>query len=167
MKQKGFTLVELLVVISIIGVLSSVVLVSLNSARAKARDTRRITDLKQMQTALEIYYDKNGQYPLPAGGSLVWSGHCPDYGNYNNYILGLAPDYMASLPVDPKYDESYYGYLYKSDGKDYALIAHMSMETICGGDPSASCNPAHIRSMDRQCCTQPTIGVFSANGVAW
>mgnify|MGYP001561196186 FL=1 len=154
-------------VISIIGVLASVVLVSLNSARAKARDARRITDLKQVQTALELYYDANGQYPLPAGGSGVWSGHCPSYGNYDNYISGLAPNYMASLPVDPKYDIGGNCYLYLSNSTDYALITHFTMETICGGDPSAACNPPHIRSIDRQCCVQPTIGVFSSGGVAW
>ncbi len=64
MDKKGFTLIELLVVISIIGLLSSVVLTSVNSARAKARDARRITDLKQIQTALEFYYDTNGSYPI-------------------------------------------------------------------------------------------------------
>ena len=63
MKKSGFTLVELLVVISIIGVLASVVFASINSARAKARDARRIADLRQIATALEFYYDANGQYP--------------------------------------------------------------------------------------------------------
>ncbi len=62
-KNKGFTLIELLVVIAIIGLLASIVLVSLNSARAKARDVRRVADLKQVQTALEMYYDTNGSYP--------------------------------------------------------------------------------------------------------
>ncbi|MDO8561737.1 MAG: type II secretion system protein [bacterium] len=60
---KGFTLIELLVVIAIIGVLSSVVLASLNTARQKGRDTRRISDIKQLQLALELYYDANSKYP--------------------------------------------------------------------------------------------------------
>ncbi|HYC80068.1 MAG TPA: type II secretion system protein [Candidatus Binatia bacterium] len=62
-KEKGFTLIELLVVIAIIGILSAVVLVSLNSARAKSRDARRLSDLRQIMTALEIYYNDNGAYP--------------------------------------------------------------------------------------------------------
>ena len=62
----GFTLIELLVVIAIIGVLASIVLASLNSARRKSRDARRITDLKQIQLALELYFDAQSppQYPV-------------------------------------------------------------------------------------------------------
>ena len=67
-KHSGFTLIELLVVISIIGILASVVLVSLNSARAKSRDARRIADVKQMQTGLELFFNDCSQYPDGAGG---------------------------------------------------------------------------------------------------
>ena len=62
-RSAGFTLIELLVVIAIIGILSSVVLASLNTARSKARDVRRRADLKQVQLALELYYDSNNSYP--------------------------------------------------------------------------------------------------------
>ena len=63
MKKKGFTLIELLVVIAIIGLLSTLAVVALNSARAKARDAKRVGDVKQMQTALELYYNDNQSYP--------------------------------------------------------------------------------------------------------
>ena len=53
----GFTLIELLVVIAIIGLLATIVMVSLNTARGKARDARRMGDIKQMMLALEMYYD--------------------------------------------------------------------------------------------------------------
>ncbi|GIW68478.1 MAG: hypothetical protein KatS3mg099_426 [Candidatus Parcubacteria bacterium] len=59
----GFTLIELLVVIAIIGLLSSIVLASVNSARAKARDAKRVADLNQIRTALELYYADYGKYP--------------------------------------------------------------------------------------------------------
>lgn len=65
----GFTLIELLVVIAIIGVLASIVLASLNSARQKSRDARRIADIKQLQLALELYYDAQSPpaYPVSTG----------------------------------------------------------------------------------------------------
>ena len=72
-KSSGFTLIELLVVISIIGILASVVLVSLNSARAKSRDARRISDIKQTQTALELFVNDTGGYPsaVASGGTIA------------------------------------------------------------------------------------------------
>lgn len=60
---RGFTLIELLVVIAIIGILSSVVLVSLGGARVKARDSKRIADLSSVQQAIELYNSDNGYYP--------------------------------------------------------------------------------------------------------
>jgi type II secretion system protein G len=68
-KYAGFTLIELLVVISIIGILSTLAVVSLNNARVKARDAKRVSDIKQLQTALELYAsDKNG---YPAASDLT------------------------------------------------------------------------------------------------
>ena len=113
-QNKGFTLIELLVVIAIIGVLASTVLASLNSARAKSRDARRITDLRQIQTALEFYYDTNNAYPAIASGGVCnpglnehGDGWCRDTRNNNgvtaidNWIPGLSP-FMPSMPHNPK-----------------------------------------------------------------
>ncbi|OGZ08363.1 MAG: hypothetical protein A3C93_02760 [Candidatus Lloydbacteria bacterium RIFCSPHIGHO2_02_FULL_54_17] len=61
--KKGFTLIELLVVIAIIGILSSVVLASLSTARAKSRDAKRISDIGQIQLALELFFDTSQSYP--------------------------------------------------------------------------------------------------------
>jgi prepilin-type N-terminal cleavage/methylation domain-containing protein len=125
-KKQGFTLIELLVVIAIIGLLASIVLVALNTARAKARDARRIGDLKQIQLALEMYYDDNNGYPSTAS----WSGHC-NVGD--NWIPGLTPDYMSTLPKDPKECDcagSYGGYIYKStDYQNYKLLVDGCMES--------------------------------------
>lgn len=83
---RGFTLIELLVVIAIIGILSSVVLASLNSARTKARDTRRVSDLKQIQVALELYYDANSKYPT----------------NLTALVGGGNGASLSVLPTDPR-----------------------------------------------------------------
>jgi prepilin-type N-terminal cleavage/methylation domain-containing protein len=74
MKKKGFTLVELLVVIAIIGLLSSIAVVSLGSARGKARDAKRLADARQVATALEQYYSDNSGYPYaPDAGEALGS----------------------------------------------------------------------------------------------
>jgi len=79
----GFTLIELLVVIAIIGVLASIVLASLNSARTKSRDARRVADIKQIQLALELYFDAQASPSYPATTGL------------------LAPTYIPTVPIDP------------------------------------------------------------------
>lgn len=69
-KYAGFTLIELLVVISIIGILSSLAVVSLNNARVKARDAKRVSDIKQVQTALELYLSDKDGYPADSDLTL-------------------------------------------------------------------------------------------------
>ena len=170
-KITGFTLIELLVVISIIGFLASMAVYALNVARVKARDAKRMADIRQLQKAVELYYDKYGSYPS-TGGSW-WGEGNPCYGNHdysgsNGWIPNLAPEFVGRLPGDPK---SNLGagrcYLYRSDGKNYMIITHLTMETICGGDPSAACNPSHVQQMDRRCCAQPTIAVYSSGAINW
>lgn len=95
-KKQGFTLIELLVVIAIIGILSSVVLASLNSARQKARDARRIADVKQLQLALELYFDSCRAYPATlAAGSVTG---CNDGLVSNGYISAIPKDPSTSNP---------------------------------------------------------------------
>jgi len=114
LKQRGFTLIELLVVIAIIGLLATVVLVSLNTARAKARDTKRVADLKQIQLAVEMFYDTTGSYPLDAPcnpDSSNGCAHVDDYWTSN----GLTQSYnghniseFITLPIDSINDDTYY-----------------------------------------------------------
>jgi general secretion pathway protein G len=100
---RGFTLIELLVVIAIIGLLSSVVLASLNTARAKARDALRISEVKELQTALAFYYIDNGAYPIVPGGGYaeIWSTEAT-WNTTSILKTALVPKYISKLPVDPK-----------------------------------------------------------------
>ncbi len=84
-KQKGFTLIELLVVIAIIGLLSTLAVVALNNARMKARDARRVSDIKQIQTALELFYNDASGYPTNITAPVQFNG----------------VTYMADVPTNP------------------------------------------------------------------
>ncbi|MFH1254946.1 MAG: prepilin-type N-terminal cleavage/methylation domain-containing protein [bacterium] len=135
---KGFTLIELLVVISIIGILSSFAVVSLNTARNKARDALRKADMSQMRTAINLYYDENNRYPVCGSwdaGAEDFGASVPSGSNCYNTALGSAltsgaKPYLGKLPVDPKnqsnspiIDATYiYRFVSKSDGSEYALV---------------------------------------------
>ena len=103
----GFTLVELLVVISVIGILASIALVSFGPAQKQARDTQRKSDIRQYQSSLENFANKgNGLYPSrpDATGARASTVLCADLG-------------MTTCPEDPKYTgDATYIYKYQTDG---------------------------------------------------
>ena len=146
-RKKGFTLIELLVVIAIIGLLSSIVLVSMQGTRAKARDARRLQEIKQIQTALVLYYDRYEAYPVGGAGSD--RGCWINNGGYSAcHPLGALKDagIMSKVPVDPGAN-TYIGgtgcgaaqfYAYWSDGQKYLLASVIERNgtagcTECGG----------------------------------
>lgn len=130
-RTRAFTLIELLVVIAIIGVLSAVILSGLSVARAKGNDAKRITDMRELQKALELYYDANRVYP--STGSAWWA-NCSAFGSHGTsgaggWIPNLAPTYIPVLPLDPKPIGTSGCYVYKSDGIDYFIIAYLTVES--------------------------------------
>src|SRR3989344_2624835 len=95
--QKGFTLIEVLVVVSIIGLLASIVLVGLGGFRSQGRDAKRIADLKQTQNALELYYTKCQHYPGDAACALDTS---MTWAKLDTAVKGAGLG-ITSFPKDP------------------------------------------------------------------
>lgn len=108
-ENKGFTLIELLVVIAIIGILSSVVLASLNTARAKARDAKRLSDMHQMQIALEFYYDSFGRYP---DSDNAGCGGWDSSGNGTFITPLVSNNFLPAHLLDPTINDSCGNYAY-------------------------------------------------------
>jgi prepilin-type N-terminal cleavage/methylation domain-containing protein len=151
-KNKGFTLVELVVVMSIISLLASIITVNINGYMAKARDARRKADLRNIALALEIYYTSAGHYPI----ATIWYASCwaspgynwiPDNGNYN-----WTGNVLSQQPHDPLDTCSYwsfsnqvttlaynYGYLSDTTGQKYILATRLEnasdKNTIQYSDP--------------------------------
>lgn len=131
----AFTLIELLVIIAIIALLSTLSVIALNNARAKARDARRLSDVKQISTALELYYNSHGIYPNspnPVGTPIT---------NLCLSELGITSTcgtevYMKNIPADPAKDKHY---LYAP------LINNSSFNLIYDEETIADCPTDWVR----------------------
>lgn len=120
-KIKGFTLIELIVTVTVILVLTTVAAVSFGGTNTKARDNRRMADVEKIKIALELYRQQNGVYPIDTGGTAA-----------------IVPLFIQAWPTDPKG----FGYYYDVSGSyNYTLDARMedvgsttgSYGNNCGG----------------------------------
>lgn len=141
MKQRrGFTLIELLVVIAIIGLLATLAVVALNNARSKSRDAKRVSDIKQIQTALELFYlDQNG-YPDDSGTLGATSGlHCLDSDGFDTQGNCSDP-YMGVIPANPEPNGSPYMYTGTASLAEYIITFNLENKTggLGSGDHSAT-----------------------------
>ena len=122
--KKAYTLIEMLMVVAIIGVLASSIIIGLGASRASARDARRITDLKNVQVVLELYYNKYGFYPRQgelATGSMSWS-------DFNTIMTSKEVDLKINkLPRDPS-SSSGKSYMYGTNGQSYVLGAQLETD---------------------------------------
>ena len=120
--NKGFSLIELLVVISIIALLATISIVSVNSLRTKSRDTRRLADIKQLQAALQMYYMDHHAYPV---GEIATNTILSDNG-FSTSASGNI--YLSSVPTNPApaneglcTGNPAYNYDQINDGASYSL----------------------------------------------
>ncbi len=136
---QGFTLIELLVVISIITLLASVILLAVSSARQKSRDSRRLTDVRQVGTAMELYLNDYKTYPTAGAGGVVLNAlqSGPTGGP------PLTPTYLPNIPLAPTPADGscattgYYSnqYWFVANGQGNASVATFAI-TFCLGGPA-------------------------------
>jgi prepilin-type N-terminal cleavage/methylation domain-containing protein len=132
--QKAFTLIELMVVVAIIAILTAIVIANLTQAKAKSRDAKRISDLNQIQLALELFFDRCNQYPASSGNlPNIDAGKGGGNGCPTGITLGT---FISKIPTPPNPGESYY-YAVDSTNSDYLLKA------VLEGDNSALTDSYH------------------------
>lgn len=122
-RQRGFTLIELLVVVAIIGVLASVVLASLDNARAGSRDTARLSEIRQIQTALEMYHNDHGEYPDErsyVNSPSLFVGDCRGEDNWERFVEDVIDPYVSATAHDPLYPDNPWPYCFMYKRGDYS-----------------------------------------------
>ena len=136
MNRKGFTLIEILIVVAIIGILASIVLVGLGPARQSGQDARRLADLRQVQTSLELHYRAIGAYPdtiISGGSGDGVQDYCAMEGQVGQFIGN------QRLPHDPRLGANFCqtgDYKYASDGTNYMLVAALDGPLPSGYQPN-------------------------------
>lgn len=142
--KRGFTLIEMMVVLTIIGILAGLTLTSFQGSRKTARDGKRVSDLQQIRSALEMYRaDNNGQYPptAPCPGDSWDRGFCATGGVNINFLSALTTptSYLSKVPFDPINNSTSQTYVYRSYSSNSKYYLMMNPEVMpdepddCGG----------------------------------
>lgn len=124
-RQSGFTIVELLIVIVVIGILAAITIVAFNGVQAKAQFARVQSDLNVMKKGLEMYKAENGNYPNTiSNGNRGWYFSSS---SGSNFIPGVSPAYIPNMPSANGLGGNAASYIYNSDGNDYKLMRYGSI----------------------------------------
>lgn len=122
----GFTLIEILIVVAIIAILASVVLIGLGPTQQSGRDAKRLSDLREVQTGLELFYAKCGFYPGSySGGACVNQPTTGSGWTDLTAALTSAPIGVTQVPNDPSGGTATYYYSQEGNGSSYVLGAMM------------------------------------------
>lgn len=126
-RQAGFTIIEMLIVVTILAMLAGVLVPVLQEGQQTARDSRRMQDLRTVQSALADYFRAVGQYPDTTD---AWQTDNDNGYGSAGYIPGLVPTYLSALPRDPdrQYPTATAHYMYRSDGDDYKFVLNGTPE---------------------------------------
>jgi len=132
--RRGFTLIELLVVIAIIGILSTLAVVALNSARQRSRDAKRVSDIRQIQTSLELGYAEIGGYPSSPSpivlGSANYDVMCVNGGSvFQASTTGCSTMLMGLVPSNPTPNGADYLYTSATGSATYSITFELEGQT--------------------------------------
>lgn len=176
---KGFTLVEIMVVVAIIGILATAGYINYNDSRVLARDKVRAASIKQLQLAINAYKDTFGGYPKAgcSAGANQWTGPGPNGSTQDkscdNYIEGLVPDFIPALPIDPRSEnEPGKGFMYRTDTTQqaYKLLINQSVEEALITSYAQDLARCQSSCGTAQCGSDPetnTYGVYSSGALCW
>jgi prepilin-type N-terminal cleavage/methylation domain-containing protein len=137
----GFTLVELLVVISIIAILATIAYANFTDARVGGRDAKRQSDVQNLQVAIELYKKQNGRYPVAGCG--VSAGSIASESACATYIIGISPLFISVLPRDPlRGPAAGYSYVTNAVGTTFKVMALNTVEgaAVTDSNPQRRCD---------------------------
>jgi type II secretory pathway pseudopilin PulG len=183
-RTSGFTLVEVVIIATILSIFASIVGFSALKAYQMSRDVDRQADLRTLQAAVELYKQRNGRYPEGCNGSGNWSGQlgssfqCSD--GSTQYIENLAPAFIPTLPFDKRLPDANAGYVYKTNaaGTVYKIQAYRTVESetvdynhvfkSCDATNSATgiCDEVYPSNNKPNHC-QETDSIFRATYALW